>query len=612
MSGGPAQPPYPHPQSLGYPQANIPWSYSHELGLVLHPPDHCAICGSYSTHFMNALITRDPSLQEAKNDREKHYSQTAAGSTVTEMSAIIESLTAENTELKRQLAQNSRLGFAQPYQGQVRGQMPSMRGHRVVPYAGCDNAGRTRKVVDSVFMERISSPSVASSSMGSANVLVSLPGQLSPIPHQGEESIQITPWPERPKPPPEIITGELPDDMGDDDYEDNSHVAESASIPSSPWGARWIDAAKGGDFILIPSGNSEDKLFDTNVAPQTEAQIKFVDNTTNKYKSRPLARFLGNFKRDAQNTNKHARSPAQAWMCAHWKKKDWMDGKVFNPRTKEYDVTDAVTARTKLKEYKTRVKQANTKPSARNEEITFLTAERLGLVNGKEIHQQFGDPAKPRVTFHPEVWKLWYECFREPDDVVPLAFQHPGRGVLPKGDTVPYDYIRTHLRFTPILNFWGIKNDDSVRDVVNQIYYKAMLLLAAQGAYEAKVDECKLVIETYARYTNPPDRFKTGSVSREDIAAHFANCGVTVIEADDAQYYARSWLNVAAHQGVLKEQEAYYARSLIKNLPPKEDLVRVLDNVPYVWEEQLRRWTPRSHDLRRLERARRPKSSRSP
>ena len=427
-----------------------------------------------------------------------------------------------------------------------------------------------------------------------------------------EESISIKPWPERPPARPEQMTGEIEGMEDDDDAGtaiDNLHF-DINYYSSKPWGIRWIEAAKGGDFYLLPSYHTEDKFFDPNCAPRTEAQIKFVDHITKEHKSKPLAQFLGRFKRDAQSTDKHARTEAQKWSCRNWIRQEWMDGKVFNYQTGGYDTTDAATAKAAFKKYKKTKATAFAQSSAKDDEITFLAAENLGLVKNKEIHPHFGDPARPKVIHHPTVWMLWHECFRETGEDAPIAFRKVNGQPVPKGAPIPIDYVRTHIRLTPILNFWKENAQDAgIKTAIKQIYYKAMLLLAVKGDYEKKIVEGNLQVETYTRFLAPPSRFKTGEVSRNDIAAHLASCGYTITEADDALSYSRTWLAVAANNNELAEKEAMYAKSLLRQYPYDETNQHVLNEVPYVWHNQLRRWILFSQDLCRVERARRSSSS---
>jgi len=139
---------------------------------------------------------------------------------------------------------------------------------------------------------------------------------------------------------------------------------------------------------------------DKNVALHTIAQIKFIEKIMDLNKSRPLTQFLGMFKFNVQNTSKSRQTEAQKWSCKHWKKKLWMDGKLFNPCTYKIKVTDAVTAMTAACQQKGKIKQWNALYSAKDHELTFLATENLSLVKGQEINKIFGNLVKPKTTHH--------------------------------------------------------------------------------------------------------------------------------------------------------------------------------------------------------------------
>src|SRR5262245_47993126 len=89
--------PLPQQQSLGHSQATPRWSFTPDFGMILHTPELCAACGTFSGHYMNALISRDTSFLEARENREHHYAQSMSNSHMNELNATIDMLTRENT-----------------------------------------------------------------------------------------------------------------------------------------------------------------------------------------------------------------------------------------------------------------------------------------------------------------------------------------------------------------------------------------------------------------------------------------------------------------------------------------------------------------------------------
>ena len=133
--------PYSQQQSLGHAQVTPHWSFTPDFGMIFHPPELCVACGTFSGHYMNALISRDTSFLEARENCKHYYAQNMSNSYIHKLNATIDVLTRENTELKHQLAIASHPGKNYPslsYQslGPQKVQTLVVKGHRTAPYAG--------------------------------------------------------------------------------------------------------------------------------------------------------------------------------------------------------------------------------------------------------------------------------------------------------------------------------------------------------------------------------------------------------------------------------------------------------------------------------------------
>ena len=178
--------------------------------MILHPSKSCVACGTFSGYYMNALISRDTSFLEARENHECHYAQNISNSHIHELNATINALTKENTKLKRQLAIASHLGkdhLGLPYQslGPQRAQTLVIKGHRTALYAGREQALGTCKVVNMSTKQRIAllSTMTSNTNMSYAAAVAQLL-HTSTIP-PSKEIITIKPWPEHLPPRPEIL-----------------------------------------------------------------------------------------------------------------------------------------------------------------------------------------------------------------------------------------------------------------------------------------------------------------------------------------------------------------------------------------------------------------------
>jgi len=607
--------------SHGHPHATPAWNFNRELEVICHPTTACPSCNDYVAHIIGASTAQDSTYIDAKLSRQSHFG--------VEWEREIDNLHRQNEELKRRITQltrssrrssperDNRGGEEFIYQDQEfnyrdldRSRTPSTSrsSHRPSPYEGRSTAQGVRRVIDASHVDR--DPAVISYRNNDNR------GLPMPSPARREHPPQSTipvpqDWPKQPEPMKEIAVSprQILEMDEEDETEPGKSEADVKNVGNSAWGKCWEYVTQKKDMGVLPAPN------DKHAAPLTEAHIRYIDKVANANKSRPVIKYLGEFRKTAQGVKQGYRTEAQDWSVKNYRKPAWADGYSYNPITGQLDLTDANTAR-QSKSRQKKAARGNQPPpyTVLNDDIVIAVAKDLNLFVDGNVDTRFGDPLLPRMNHHPEAWRLWYEHYRMKSIArTPAAWVGEGGAMEAIGTPIAPNLIRAHLRLVPILNYRG--QSSKRQDQAAQHGFKeAMFLLATRGGYANILQHIGLDIQTYAKYDSPPLEWQDcESISSHQVAAHLAGSGFTTVEADDACSYARRWIQRSIENGtIISDADLDRAKQDSQGWSTNETGASPLDKVAIVWDEHHRRWALNSIEIRSLERERRPRARPNP
>jgi hypothetical protein len=345
-------------------------------------------------------------------------------------------------------------------------------------------------------------------------------------------------------------------------------VIDQPIIRASEFGRNWHRAMRS----LANSGRAINEEVANElhlVEPSSRAELLYLEELMNEYRSEALAHYMGMFKSKAQARTRTKRTPAMHQMLKHWRRPEWMKG------------TSTTGVRPPAPTNPTRQwSSRGPNPVVERQRV----AQQLGLDPTEENLQRLGSVTSPNNFAHPEVWQSFFANYAGPQTSAWGLRRQPGVRIDERA-------LRTMLRFRAM--FATRRVTDGVEDTAGlRVRIIGYTILATPGRYQALLQQGNMTVANV--YGQDRRDLAEPDINDLNVARIMADNGVTPVEADDAWWFASQWLedtlvNPQTH-GSVRDLLLHSIESTRSTAPPVGG--GLPDSIPVIWDTTLLRWRP--------------------
>jgi hypothetical protein len=517
-------------------------------GAILHDVDDCSTCGGYFSHFHKAYRQKSPTMLDALNERaaltvpvDEHEKLFAKFEDRTEdgrdMLDEIKRLKAESDDQQRQIRE-------------LTAKHEEMLRDQVNPSASFKRKKTVAEQVAEPVQRTMRPLPVRTVQPSTARQVVAPPPNETPVP-----------------PVPSTSTWSMAqgyEDLQDDDEElTNPEYWKEVEIAQTSPTANLLAALSRDSNPRNRSQQGRGREITITLNPRNEAELKLVMDHLDVHHDERLYTAARKFISGLHGVTSALRNDHQKAMLSTWRQPTWVKHKTYDKTTGKLVLSDKTVSEAKIEG-----------PPSKLQTQQRRIADKLGI---DKWDTRLGNLGSPQHGDHPLVWAHFLRHFVGPNSTP--------RGLTSgKNGWVSQRTIRQFLRLRPLF----IESGPNA-EIVSTMRLTVFKTLAIPGRYRSLVENYKIPIAgtpSWSTIPIPESHDEVGTI--RSLAA----TGFSLDEADDAYWYASSYLTDIAHDPQATPGAQGFAQAALitgSKIPPVDPWPEVL---PFTYSEHHRRWIP--------------------